>query len=223
MVRAAGRARARRSFDHSRQARLPDLKRAIRVEDRPALYPRAVGLRHRSVPFRRSGEADARQEDPSQPRVSPPCSAARARTSPPPGTHPQMGTLTNMSAASSANWERCPHSVPKEKLHALQSVAGCRCSRRPAIGARCTACPNRSCFKCPPGPELRSAAAAAARRRPCRAFEARRGRAVAGDPRRQRQGPLFDFYAIWCGALPEAGRARVFRCSDSAVISPFAS
>jgi thiol-disulfide isomerase/thioredoxin len=169
----------------------------IRVEDRPALYPRAVGSV--SDPFRPVDQEKQMlaKKIPLNLVLSALLGGACA-TSPPPGTHPQMGTLTNMSAASTANWERCPHGVPKEKctlcnpsLVATFKSAGDWC---PMHGV-----PESQCFKCHPDlsfdplPPLPPGADLVELSKQGEDVPSLESHAVRG------KVTLFDFYAIWCG------------------------
>jgi thiol-disulfide isomerase/thioredoxin len=118
-------------------------------------------------------------------------------TSPPPDAH-QMGTLTNLSAASDADWERCPHGVPKEKcticnpgLVPMFKAAGDWC---PIHGV-----PESQCFKCHPDlnfdplPPLPANADLVELSKQGEDVPSLDGHAVKG------KVTLFDFYAIWCG------------------------
>ena len=109
-----------------------------------------------------------------------------------------MGTLTNLSAASTANWERCPHGVPKEKC------AICNPGLVPTFKAAGDWCPlhgvpESQCFKCHPDlsfdplPPLPANADLVELSKQGEDVPSLDGYAVKG------KVTLFDFYAIWCG------------------------
>jgi len=109
-----------------------------------------------------------------------------------------MGTLTNLSAASTPNWERCPHGVPKEKC------AVCNPALVPTFKAAGDWCPlhgvpESQCFKCHPDlnfdplPPLPANADLVELSKQGEDVPSLDGYAVKG------KVTLFDFYAIWCG------------------------
>jgi len=117
-------------------------------------------------------------------------------TSPPP--HVEMGTLSNLSAASTANYERCPHGVPKE------TCAHCNPALVPkfkAVGDWCPMhdVPESQCFKCHPDlnfdplPGLPAGADLVELSKQGEDVPSLDAQAVKG------KVTLFDFYAVWCG------------------------
>ena len=124
--------------------------------------------------------------------------AGACATSRSPGDHPQMGTLTNLSAATTPNWERCPHGVPKEKCTV------CNPALVPTFKAAGDWCPlhgvpESQCFKCHPDlnfdplPPLPANADLVELSKQGEDVPSLDGYAVKG------KVTLFDFYAIWCG------------------------
>jgi thiol-disulfide isomerase/thioredoxin len=119
-------------------------------------------------------------------------------TSPPPGQHPQMGTITTLSAASTPDWERCPHDVPRE------TCAVCNPHLVPKFKAAGDWCPmhgvpESQCYKCHPDlnfdplPPLPAGADLVEL--------SKQGEDVPSLEAHLAKGKvtLFDFYAIWCG------------------------
>jgi thiol-disulfide isomerase/thioredoxin len=124
--------------------------------------------------------------------------AGACATSAPPESHVQMGTISTLSAASTANYERCQHGVPKEKcaicnpsLVATFKAAGDWCPQHDV--------PESQCFKCHPDlnfdplPPLPAAADLVELSKQGEDVPSLEAHAVKG------KVTLFDFYAIWCG------------------------
>jgi thiol-disulfide isomerase/thioredoxin len=122
--------------------------------------------------------------------------AGGCATAPP--AHEHMGTLTNLSAASKTDWEKCPHGVPKEKC------TTCNPALVPMFKAADDWCPEHGvpesqCFKCHPDlnfdplPPLPANADLVELSKQGEDVPSLDAHAVKG------KVTLFDFYAIWCG------------------------
>jgi thiol-disulfide isomerase/thioredoxin len=108
---------------------------------------------------------------------------ALACASSPAATHGTHGTVTTLSAASTADYERCPHKVPTE-------VCGDWCREHDV--------PESQCFECHPDlsfdplPTLPPGADVVELSRQGEDVPTLEAHAVRG------KVTLFDFYAVWC-------------------------
>lgn len=112
-------------------------------------------------------------------------------------SRPPHGTITTLSAAKTADYERCPHRVPKE------TCARCNPELIPKFKAAKDWCvehdiPESQCFECHPDltfdplPEVPSGADLKEIAKEGEDVPALEAHAVAG------KVTLFDFYAVWC-------------------------
>ena len=110
----------------------------------------------------------------------------------------RMGTVTTLSAASTANYERCPHNVPREVC------AQCNPALIPKFKAADDWCPmhdvpESQCWKCHPDLNFDPLPP-----RPANADMTELSHAGEDVPSLESHAvrgkvTLFDFYAVWCG------------------------
>ena len=121
--------------------------------------------------------------------------AACAASPPPPGTG--HGTITTLSAASAAGYERCPHRVPREVCARCNPALA---SKFKAAGDWCKDhdVPESQCFQCHPDltfdplPPLPANADLVELSKQGEDVPSLAHHAVKG------KVTLFDFYAVWC-------------------------
>ena len=123
---------------------------------------------------------------------------AACASSQPPSQHQQMGTISTLSAASTANYERCPHDVPREvcarcnpALIPKFKAVGDWCPPHDVPESQCWTChPDLNFDPLPPKPAGADLAEIAHAGEDIPSLEEH---AVKG------KVTLFDFYAVWCG------------------------
>jgi thiol-disulfide isomerase/thioredoxin len=123
--------------------------------------------------------------------------AAACASRPPPAPASAHGTITTLSAASTPNYERCPHKVPKEVC------TRCNPQLEDRFKAEKDWCiehgvPESQCFECHPDltfdplPVLPAGADVVELSKQGEDVPALEGHAVRG------KVTVFDFYAVWC-------------------------